>query len=294
MDKLFLLRGLASAIYDLAYSGAWGVLLAGMWLGDPSSCGLRLIRLLRILGLMIVCVLTAQAWLLTASMSGESGFIAVCGMMRQAVLETQPGHVWGAQFLVALLIATGLFVVGDLIRKTCSLQMVAFALLAAFRAASGHAASYGNFTVQEGCQWVHLICTAVWSGGVLVSGLFVVGGRDSLPVSVKEYGRTLSRWVTFALAGVILTGIYNAYLGLGGSVAPLIHSQWGVTLILKSALVIAALALGAWNRSLLGSGDWNEESEKGFIRSLRVEAVVMILILVVSAWLANSPPAAEM
>ncbi|HEY0162378.1 MAG TPA: CopD family protein [Edaphobacter sp.] len=292
MDKLFLLRVLASAVYNLAYSGAWGALLAGWWLAYKAPWELRLIRLLRGLAVALVCALAAQSWLLTASLSGESGFAAVCGLMRQAVFETQPGHVWAAQFLLVVVIAATLFVLRGLTKRSSSLLVIAFALLAAFRAASGHAASYGNLTVQEAGQWVHLLSMAVWSGGVLVSGLLVM--NEAVTLEVQEYGLKLSKGATIALAGVILSGIYNAYLGLGGSVAPLTRSQWGGTLIVKLILVLTALALGGWNRSRLRRGAWDEESEKGFIRSLRMEAVVMILILIASAWLANSPPAGEM
>jgi putative copper resistance protein D len=297
MDNLFPLRVLASAMYNLAYSGAWGVLLAGLWLAYLSPWEVRLHRLLRALMLLLACTLLVQIWLLTATMSGEFSFSAVCGMIPQMVLETQPGKVWGLQFILVVLIVVDLFLRGRLTKKTGYLHIEALTLLATFRAASGHAASYGNFTVHEGVQFIHLVCTAIWSGSVCVSGwTLTAAGKDpseSLPVRV--YGMKLSRTAAFAVAGVTLTGIYNAYFGLGESLAPLTRTQWGYALITKVVLVTAALALGGRNRYLLNKGeDWREETDTVFIRSLRTESVVMVMVLFVSAWLANSPPATGM
>jgi len=298
MDKLFVLRVLASATYDLAYSGAWGILLAAKWLAYKSPWEVKLYRILRVFVVLLACILFAQAWLLTATMSGESDFTAVCGMIRQTIFETSPGRILGMQFLVAVVIALGLFFKRSLTGSAVWLQLGLFAFLAALRSASGHAASYGNFTVQELVQWVHLGATAAWSGSVFISGLVVSTDSERVlnSFSIRAYGIKLSQTATLAVACVGLTGIYNAYLGLGKSIVPLTHTQWGYTLIAKSTLVMSALALGSRNRYLLSrsEADWDAATESGFVRSLRIESVVMILILIVSAWLANSPPANEM
>jgi putative copper export protein len=84
-------------------------------------------------------------------------------------------------------------------------------------------------------------------------------------------------------------------LGLGeagASLKPLVNTQWGALLTLKSALVLAALALGANNRLLLARNEELLEADAaGFAGWMRVEAWVMAAILAVSGLLANSPPA---
>jgi len=89
-----------------------------------------------------------------------------------------------------------------------------------------------------------------------------------------------------------LSGLYNSYRGLGGAVAPLVQSQWGILLDLKLTLVCIAIAMGAANRQTLRRNRSLSSTQTfRMARILRAEAVVMLLILLVSGWLANSAPA---
>ena len=106
-----------------------------------------------------------------------------------------------------------------------------------------------------------------------------------------QFGRRLSGTVTIALAVVILTGIYNAWKGLGGSLSPLPHSVWGRALLLKLSLVLIALAHGMLVRLLLrAQKPWTWSRTTVMRRLIRVEAFLMLLIFVSSAWLASLPP----
>jgi putative copper resistance protein D len=163
--------------------------------------------------------------------------------------------------------------------------------LAAFRSASGHAAANGSFSRGEIVQFLHLTSIAVWAGCVMVAGLLVLPHLQPLEAAT-DFGRQLSRAATIAIAVVALSGIYNAWVGLDGSLQPLPHTQWGILLLVKVALVLAALGLGTKNRLLLARNPTlSEPDARRFSRSMRFEAVVMIAILAVSGFLANSPPA---
>jgi putative copper export protein len=73
---------------------------------------------------------------------------------------------------------------------------------------------------------------------------------------------------------------------------PLVHTQWGWLLTTKSALVATALLLGLYNRLLLARNpELLPQDARRFSSSLRLEAALMLAILVFSAFLANSPPA---
>ena len=172
---------------------------------------------------------------------------------------------------------------------------IALALgLIACHALGGHAASDGDFTLREGIQFLHLSSIATWGGGILIAGLITIPQLSSLegPGDIEHFGRHLSRTVTIALAIVILSGLYNSWKGLGGSLSPLLHSTWGRMLLLKISFVLIALGHGVRVRLLLRSGEpWPCSRITIFRRWVRVEAFVMILIFVASAWLANLPPA---
>jgi hypothetical protein len=105
-------------------------------------------------------------------------------------------------------------------------MLVVLALLAASRATSGHAAVDGGFSLAEVSQFLHLASIAVWSGGVIASGLVVVPTlwRANKPEQVVAFTTRLSRVVTVALLVVAVTGAYNAYRGLGRSLVPLAHT----------------------------------------------------------------------
>jgi putative copper resistance protein D len=95
------------------------------------------------------------------------------------------------------------------------------------------------------------------------------------------------------MLAVLLTGIYNADRGLGGSPVPLIHSEWGLILDAKLALVGAAIVLGGINRMVyLPRIRWGESytATASFITILKAEAVVMTGVLSVAAFLAHAVP----
>jgi putative copper resistance protein D len=170
-------------------------------------------------------------------------------------------------------------------------MLAVLALLAASRAASGHAAVDGGFSLAEVSQFLHLASIAVWSGGVIASGLVVVPGlwRANKPEQVVAFTTQLSRVVTVALLVVVVTGAYNAYRGLGASLLPLAHTQWGVLLTVKLALVFVAISIGAYSRRMARAPvSFARTQAAHLVQALRWEAVVMLLILTISAFLANS------
>jgi putative copper resistance protein D len=113
--------------------------------------------------------------------------------------------------------------------------------------------------------------------------------------AIVAFLRKLSRTVTVALVLVILSGIYNSYRGLDGSMAPLLRTQWGGLLDIKVFLVCIAVAMGASNRRMLRRSQGRSAQQISRLAVvLRVEASMMVLILLVSALLANSPPASSL
>lgn len=235
-----------------------------------------------------------QLLLLAAAMTGDLSWKVAWSALPD-VLTTQSGHALIMSLLfVPFLLAFSLFPAG---LKSSTGVCIGIALvlgLTVYRSAFGHAASDGTFTLREFIQFLHLCSIVTWGGGVLIAGLVVVPDLIlvSKPEELLQFGKRLSGTVTIALLVVIVSGVYNAWRGLGGSVSPLPHTPWGRMLIAKLCLVLMVFFHGGRVRLLLNE-DKNRRSNRIALitRWLGVEALLMIVVLIVSAWLANLAPA---
>jgi len=325
MDNfLFLPRALASTFFDLAFAATFGCLLAMHWLhltrhpdaelseGEEPQHLAPLQRTLTLCTLTMLLALPAQLWLLTATMLGSASAADIRPQLLEVLTSTHAGRVLIPDFACALLLLLlaltqsawvphpsqhSIAMGGTYTAKQRALPMFALAIafvLAAFRSASGHAASNGNFSTGEIVQFLHLTSIAIWGGAVMVAGLLVLPRLQS-PDQITHFSRQLSRTATIAIIIIAFSGIYNAWIGLDGSLAPLPRTQWGILLLIKSALVLAALALGGSHRLALRRNPILLAADaKRFTQTMRLEALVMAAILAISGFLANSPPATGM
>jgi putative copper resistance protein D len=298
MDNfLFLPRFLAAATADIAYTGAFGFVLVGLWLRYEREADLH--RQLRrgVLGctFALLLALTAQSFVLTATMAGSTDLASIRDQFFSVMTATHAGCVLLCECVLTLLFVGLLFTLyGRQTRAGAWRLLTLLILLAATRAATGHASADGNFSLPEFVQFVHIVSTAVWAGCILAAGFVVLPAMLQAKRSdaTARFARTLSRAVTIALLLILLSGLYNSWRGLGGSLTPLAGTEWGRSLDLKLVLVGIALTLGASSRRMLGSSrDPSHHELSRLTRLVRIEAVVMFLVLAVSAWLANSPPA---
>jgi len=290
------LRVCAAAAFDVAYGLSAGALLNRLWLGANSDpVGDRRLRhwLLRCSALMLVAV-PAQLMLLAASMTDDLSWRLAWTSLPD-VMTTHAGHAVTMSFcFVPFLLVLSLFPGAFRHRAGTWTGIVLILGLTSYRATLGHAASDGDFTVRELVQFLHLSSIAVWAGGVAIAGLAAVPhlAERSDSEAAIQFARRLSRWVTIALVVVVLSGIYNAWRGMGGSFMALPRTPWGRVLVIKVVIVLLALSCGSWVRLLVWEKHSSETGRIGVIRRwLRVEALLMIGVLILSAWLAGLPPA---
>lgn len=295
MFELFpTMRTCAAALSDIACAALAGVLLNRLWLGRTSSVNRHLHISLTLSSAVLLLGIPSQFLLLSASMTGDTSWTEAWHALPD-VTTTHSGHALVLSFcFVPCFLAFSLFPSALDKTKGILTGIGLAAGLFASRALFGHAASDGDFALREGMQFLHLISIAVWGGGVLVAGLIVVPRLVSTSRSddIPQFGRRLSRAVTFALVIVILSGIYNSWKGLGGSLSPISHSVWGRMLLMKLFFVSLAFGHGLRVRFLLGARiPWTLNQAMIMRRWMRVEALCMILVFICSAWLANLPPA---
>jgi putative copper export protein len=122
--------------------------------------------------------------------------------------------------------------------------------MAMTRSASGHAADWGDPTFPELIDWVHLIASSLWGGGLLALSIAILPAAFRLPTRRRQCIATIAhRFSTLAgvtLAGVLLTGVYNAWVQLG-TIRALWEVSYGRMLLAKLFLIIPLIALGASN-----------------------------------------------
>jgi len=290
------MRVCTAAALDVAYVASVGSLLNRLWLGGSSTAASdRQLRhwLAACSSLMLVAI-PLQVVLLAASMTGDSSWKLAWSALPD-VLTTHSGHTLAMSFcLVPFLLVFSLFPPAFRSKAGIWIGIALVLGITVCRAGFGHAASDGDFTLRELVQFLHLSSIAVWGGGVVIAGLAVAPqlAESAAPEEVVQFGRGLSRTVTVALIVVSLSGIYNAWRGLGGAVSPLPHTAWGRMLMVKVCIVLLALLHGGRVRLLLQENRSSKPDRIALIQSwLRAEAFLMLLVLVVSAWLANLPPA---
>ena len=277
---LLWLRVAVAALADLGLAAMCGLLLAAVWLrGSEERSPLRWCA-------AVLCAASwAQLWMLGATFS-DSG-------SARAILATMPDVVGmhaGRVGLSVSVVSLGLVLWVWLVRRG-PVQIGGAALflvgILSLRAATGHAAVDGDFSRAEVLEWVHLAGMGVWSGGVLVSGLWIaprlVGGGG-----LRRYVGELSRVSTWAVGVVVASGVWKGYVAVDGDLHLWREGLWGGLLVAKVVCVAGVLGLGAWNRWMLMRGeDWEEAAA---VRTLRAEAWGMAAVLVLSAALANAAP----
>jgi len=149
---------------------------------------------------------------------------------------------------------------------------------------------------------LHLLAAGAWFGALLPLAALLGAaaretGADARPVAVLAV-RGFSRLAQGLMALVVATGLANTWFQVGG-VPALVGTPYGWLLLAKLSLLIPILLLARYNRFRLLprlSGDGRTVAGPAMRRLARfvaVEAALGLLILLVTAGLALSPPAAH-
>ena len=298
MSGLFFARAVAAFLTDGSIAIFTGLLLASNWLSRTESSPPfddRIRLLLPLASGTLLVSQIAQLFLLTIEFSGASTVGAILSAL-QDVSTTHAGTIAAATAAASLLLLLVSLLPRRRVRQSGSVLLLSLLLgvVLLLRSASGHASTEGNFSLAELLQFLHLVGMAVWSGGVIVSGLLIVPGWQGAQADAKRQGylRELSRAATVAVAVVFLSGLCKSYRAAEGNVSLLLGASWGYVLLVKLLFVVLALVLGAINRRWIhGPGSWEGTALRKSAIALRWEAWCMTAVIALSAVLGNlSPP----
>ena len=109
----------------------------------------------------------------------------------------------------------------------------------------GHADGRSPFRLLDlAVQWVHVTAVGVWIGGL---AWLLLGLRGTSPAERARRVRGFSTVAGVALVIVLASGVARAAAELG-TPGDLVHTSFGVALLVKLALVAVLVGLGAFNR----------------------------------------------
>lgn len=123
---------------------------------------------------------------------------------------------------------------------------------------------------------IHIGAVAAWAGGLIALAIL----RREKSVNPSRYSRIATWAMPIAVASGVVQGLH-----LLGGVSGITDSRYGKFLILKTAIVLVVIALGAKARAHLVA---SRESELG--KTIRFEATLMVIVLAVTALLIGTSP----
>lgn len=144
-------------------------------------------------------------------------------------------------------------------------------------------------------EWLHLVAAAVWVGGLLTLAAALTGLKDRIGGQERRalLAEVITRFSTLAICAVLLvslSGLYAGWVHLG-SLSNLTGSSYGCTLLIKLALTVPLVGLGALNLLVIGPALRRSAGrERDFSRTVRLEAVLGAGVLLVAAILASTAP----
>jgi copper transport protein len=273
--KIMLYVGIVAAI---------GTAVTGLWIIGPDLPGRRWL-----------CIVAGSA----AVIGAGAMFVA-----ERSTLEVSFGDLLGSSTgtsYLALLGAASVLLICVLVAAftTTRLPLVVMGLAGAaaaiVRAMGGHAAAASPALPQELAQSIHIMAVGVWIGGFVPILILLRArrrrGGDPPVAEVKRYSRAAG----WAVLVVVLTGIART-IGEAGGVGVarenlgdlLFDTAYGTTLLVKVAIAVVVIGLGAFNRyrsiPRLSSG------ERMLGRVMSIEVVGAAAVLSATALLTSLSP----
>ena len=272
------------------------VLPAGARRLDPVRRSLRGIGLA---ALVLLTVASVAELVARASTMAGGGLAAGLSALPLVVEKTHFGAIWGVR---ALAIGVLALLCTATSRRTRMISFVAALATAATTALTGHAAGGGDLTPIAFVDWVHIVASGGWTGGLFCLSFAVLRNADVMkdtPLLAQIAGR-FSRLAGACVVAVLVTGIANVWVQFA-DIAALWSTPYGRIFTGKLACVVGLLGIGAVNRYVVVPGFSREPSRAGtqhadrvaaggFTRYVAVEVILAALVFGCTAFLGQLPP----
>jgi len=221
------------------------------------------------------------------------------GMKGMTVSEMVMRTDWGFAFRLQLAAALAALIAFALaLRRVRGAWLVAGGsalVLAITPALGGHAAASPRFTsLMIAGDWLHVLGGASWLGSLLF--VMMIGVPIALTLEPPDSWNSISSLVNafspvalVSAAGVVASGVFASWIHLE-HLSALWQTNYGRTLLVKLALVLITLAIGAYNFRRVQPQLSNETGTLRLRRSAAAELGVGFLILLVTGLLTGISP----
>jgi putative copper resistance protein D len=300
---------LLTALLNLAVAVLTGASVSRLWLrldtSNWSEVRRQPVHMVGIAGVVVALAANVTLlWVESAAMA-EVPVAEAAGATWSMLSSTHLGFAWSIGMAGLVVAAAGALVRSDRSSGPVLLTLTALGVFWYTRSMVSHAASEGDFSLRLLADWVHLGLISLWVGEVILSGGVMMRTADNLTSADRRaraaYVASLSSSATFALIGIFITGLYAGWRSLDGF-GNLFGNPYGNTLVAKLLLAGVAAMLGGFNRFIV-MPPWLARESAGnaapgvlptrFRRVLWIEAVVLMAVVVLAAWLASTSPPGE-
>lgn len=291
-----IIGGVSRAVMYLAALLAAGMAFFLAFIHDRDEDRWRLVPVVRIGALVAlvgaVGILMSQAALLTGK---GAGAITQTSVLRDVLTENLG---WSLAVLMIGLAAVHLST--DITNRAVSNSFALYGGLAvtASFAVWGHARELTPRALALGADVVHVGAAALWLGGLV--GLAMVLARrsaDTVDATAGIIGR-FSQMALWSVLALTVAGTALTVIGSDADLHAIVSTTWGRLVLAKIGLAAIVIAVAAWNRrSLVPALVRSDEPDtrptrwRRLLRAVRVEVVLLVVVVCLTAILVNVPPA---
>lgn len=295
----------AAGLYAWVLRPAWGSAAHPAGALPPRVMN-RLTLILAVgLGLTIIVQIAALLQQAVTFFGVDFGLVLSQSLWGVVRSSTFFGQVWTARMLVVMLCAVMIAAAfinrrsqPELTRPMWSAAVWGLALalgsLSVVSHAPGSRAAAWAAVIND---WAHLLTIALWVGGLIALVAVLPAAlrpldRESARKALLAALRRFSPLAAACLFIVVATGVFSASLWVRP--ASLVASSYGLSLLVKVALVAALIGVGALHHAALNPQRFERwagwvDRLGGWRHTLRIEAAFGVLALAGAGWLTATP-----
>ncbi len=268
--------------------------------GEPKR--LRQTLISSALALLLVFLVISALSLLTQGAKLQGGAMPSLEILSRYLSMTQSGKVWLLRegYGVVLALITLWMIRSKASLKGIRLLMLAALPLLASRSLTSHAVAVSeDKMLAVAADAIHLIATGLWGGGLLSLSWVLYRGTKCLKLPLSWAAEAVRRFSLLAIVSVavlLVTGLYQSWIQVG-TLKTLFSTDYGRVLVVKLALFLGMVGLGALNLlstkpKLLRATQQHKEfsAAKKALNRIGAESSLAVLIFFVTGLLTVLPP----
>jgi copper transport protein len=210
------------------------------------------LRLLAWIGWIAVGLTSMLSLLLQAGIASGLPFwrVPIDTDLGSYIIQSQYGQLWIQRTIVWVLVGLVLFL-QRVRRARPSFDWAALGisgLLLLYQSAFSHAAAATEPTASIAADWLHLLATSLWIGGLPAFGIALIPKKTNrlTTLEISQLVASFSNLMRVLVITLAITGLYSAWLQIG-SIAALTNTVYGRALIVKLLLFMPLLGIAAVN-----------------------------------------------